>query len=690
MGDLKEQTSLFPGLDLSVPVSDSSEETKSTEAVRTLRRKYLVNKLNHLNFCREPVVFEFRQTEFDTVRLVSAIPQICKGENCDFEFIHEDGEDFDWINQYKVSNLRIIDEDTTVLIYPEEVIIGGSGISLALPKTALVLENDHESPEDAGNIDATIIQSGIRVRGSLISFSREELIVRSAEVEASRWFNSNADLMLLLERKGGLLFSEPCRISTISNDGGDRIFTLKVSRNQIQRFPSRQFRSQRSELQTSPRCQFVHPLSGRVLERRLTDMSGTGFSFKDEHRSAILPVGLILDEVTLHFAEYSSVKVRAQVIHCSRNEVGKKFSYGLCILNIDPRDHLILLSLVHQAHNTYATLCKKVDLDSLWRFFFESGFIYPEKYTFLQQNRDQIRRSFELLYQDRNNVARHFIYQREDKIQGHLSMVRFYERTWLLHHHASSVEKSENAGVHVLHQAGSYLNDTSRFTRMNIDYLMCFYRRKNRFPHRVFGGLIDYVDNKRICSGDEMAYCTLSSSDEDLSHDALWSLEASDREDMIHLNEFYSRVSGGLLLEAMHLPPFAGIESTNAGVTAAYKELGITRNVQLRSLKHNNRLTAVFVINCSDPGINLSELTNSILMFVIKPELISRDIVRKALASAAADGANSASPVLVFPQDSADKMNVDYEKSYVAWIMDIAIGDTYFEHIQSVLHKVQS
>ena len=690
MGDLQEQTSLFPGLDLSTTLSTSSDDSVKTEAVRTLRRKYLVNKLNHLNFCREPVEFEFRQVEFDTVRLLKAVPEICKGENCDFKFSENSDDDLEWLKKYKVANLRIVDEDTTILIYPENVIVGISGISLMLPKSALILENDHESPENAGNIDASIIQSGIKIRGRLVSFSAQEMIVRSPETETSRWINGSGNVMLLLEQGDSLLYSETCSIASISTNQGDKFFVLKMHQNQIQRVSSRQFRSQRSELQNSPRCQFVHPLSGRIIERMLTDLSGTGFSFKDEHRGALLPVGLIIEKMTLHFAEYSSVDVLAQVIHCNNGAGGKKSSYGFCILNVDPRDHLILLSLVHQSHNTYATLCKKVDLDSLWRFFFESGFIYPEKYIFLQQNRDQIKHSFELLYQDRNDVARHFIYQREDKIQGHLSMVRFFERTWLLHHHASSVEKNENAGVHVLNQVGNYVNDTSRFSRMNLDYLMCFYRRKNRFPNRVFGGLIDFVDNKRICSGDELAYCTIRPSEEDLSADALWSLETSDKEDLTHLNEFYSQVSGGLLLEAMHLPPFADLDTSNNGVCRAYRDLGITRNILLRSLKHNDRLAAVFVINCSDPGINLSELTNSVLLFVIKPELITRDILQKAMASAAGDGANSASPVLVFPQVSADKMNVEYEKSYVAWIMDIAIGDTYFEHIQAVMRKVQS
>jgi hypothetical protein len=668
----------------------TASSDSSPKNVHNLNRKFLINKLNHLNFSSTPVELLFCSNEFAHTRTIMAHPQPCRDDRCDLVWAHDSGPEGAVPQGYQLDSMRInLEDQQLIVIEPEDYQLGPAGLTLTLPKQARIFEVDPEITEKARDIKVILSQSGIAAQGELVSFSESTLMVRLKDSAAIRWIEGDYPAHISLSDNEGPVYSEICRIDSAFSSRSDRCFSLGIGATSVRRYRSRQFRSTRKSLEMSPRVSFRHPLSGRTIERRISDLSGSGFSFSDEKGTSRLPAGLILPRVELFFPDYAALKVCAQVIHHTTGGPEGETRYGLCILDIDPQEHLVLLSLVHQTFDVHASLCKNVDLERLWRFFFESGFIYPEKYSLLQRQKEDIRSTFEKLYAQRNNVARHFIYQKDDDILGHLSMVRFYERTWLLHHHASAGIKGRNAGISVLHQVGSYVNDSCRFARMNLDYMMCYFRRENHFPNKIFGGLVDYVEDRKICSNDEVAYCSLRSDDRDLRENPLWTLDEAGEEDFIRLNCYYEEVSGGLLLNAMHLPPFADLDVSNAGVRQAYKDLGILRDIKVRVLKHNRRLAAVFIVNRSDTGINLSELTNSITLFLLKPEITTKEILSRAFTSLCREGVNSSSPVLVFPRESADKLGVEYEKSYIAWVMDTMIGDKYFEHIQSILRTVK-
>ena len=686
MGDLIRQSSLFPFLDAEVGPAPPVEPEPEAAPGRSLRRKYLINTLNHLNFCGAAVDVVFQHREYAHLRTLKAIPEPCSSERCDFIWSDSTVAPAR-LEGYRLESIRIEQEGERILIYPEESIQGSGGISVELPKTAVVRDVDPGATEGSQGIEACLLQSGIRLQGELVSFSDTRCVAAFREDSAARWIEEANEVYLELEKENESIYSGSCRIDSSFTSQGRRCYALILPTDAAQRYIARHYRSSRSSFQMSPRCRFFHPLSGRSIERRILELSGSGFSYDEESGSSRLPVGIIIPELELHFPEYSAITVVAQVIHRTTNE--GKTHYGFCLLDIEPQDHLIVLSLVHQSFNVHASLCKKVDLDRLWRFFFESGFIYPNKYALLKEQKQKIRLSFERLYSRRNNLARHFIYQKEDTILGHLSMVRFYERTWLLHHHASSGRKGENAGIHVLNQVGSYVNDSCRFEKMNLEYLMCYYRPENHFPNRIFGGLAEYTGNKKTCSVDEVAYYR-SPSTVPPTKSPLWELAVPSEDEYTLAALHYEEQSGGLLFEALNLPPYARPESSNAGVLAAYEELGIRRAVRVRVLRHNGRLAAFFIVSVSDPGINLSELTNSITAIVIRRELVSRELFEEAVSSLVEEMENPGIPVLVFPRKAADSLGIPYEKCYHLWVMDTGIGDTYFEHIQSILRTVQS
>ena len=91
---------------------------------------------------------------------------------------------------------------------------------------------------------------------------------------------------------------------------------------------------------------------------------------------------------------------------------------GIAFLDMNPDDHMRLLSLLHQTVNKNFYICNEVDMEDLWAFFFASGFIYPKKYAFIHEDKQKIKSTYERLYTKNSNIARHFTWQKKGKFSG--------------------------------------------------------------------------------------------------------------------------------------------------------------------------------------------------------------------------------------------------------------------------------
>ncbi len=223
---------------------------------------------------------------------------------------------------------------------------------------------------------------------------------------------------------------------------------------------------------------------------------------------------------------------------------------------MDIQDHLKLIALLHQTKNKNSYICNHVDLDALWNFFFETGFIYPDKYAVIQKNKKQIKETYAKIYTRNPHIARHFIYQDKGTIYGHMAMIRFYESAWMIHHHAARKSSANKAGLIVLDQIGRMINDSHRLYSLHMDYMICYYRPDNKFPSRVFGGAAKSIKDPKGCSLDGFAYFHFNNrirSTPDLPDG--WRISETRPEDLQELVDFYEHTSGGLMLEAIDLKP---------------------------------------------------------------------------------------------------------------------------------------
>jgi hypothetical protein len=425
------------------------------------------------------------------------------------------------------------------------------------------------------------------------------------------------------------------------------------------------------------------------LSLKVVDLSGSGFSVEEDELNAQLLAGLTIPEVDVRFSNNVSVNCKAQVVYrrvCSEGKKGVWVKCGLAIIDMDTENNVKLLSLLHQANNRYSYICNKVDLDALWGFFFESGFIYPDKYAYIEANKDRIKNVYEKLYTQSPSIARHFIYQEKGNILGHMAMVRFYEDAWLIHHHAAKKSALNKAGLIVLKQIGHFINDSYRLNSIHLKHVMMYYRPNNRFPSRVFGGACQQIDDPKCCSVDAFAYVHFPAAPGPVAAIAgPWELNPAQPEDLAELQDFYEYGSGGLMLNALGLDPDR-IGRTE--LEEEYRRLGFKKDKHLFALKADGQLKAIILVNITDFGFNLSNLTNCIKFIVVDPEGLSGDIFKKVIFKLNEKYPFEELTVLVNPVSFAETIQLPFEKIYNMWIMNTRFSDPYFRYLKRLLKHV--
>jgi hypothetical protein len=216
-----------------------------------------------------------------------------------------------------------------------------------------------------------------------------------------------------------------------------------------------------------------------------------------------------------------------------------------------------------------------------------------------------------------------------------------------------------------------------------MDYVLCYYRPDNRFPNRVFGGAVEKIKNAKGCSVDPFAYFHYqknANADTDLHEH--WEVTDTQIEDLVELEGFYEFFSGGLMINALDLEP-TGI--VNGELHDIYAELGFKRERRLLSVKKAAELKAICILNLSDIGLNMSDLTNCIKVIVLDPDDFPKQILEQVLELLSKNFEED-TPVLLYPLEYAKV--IDYEKVYNLWVLNLQNTDDYFRYLNRLLRVI--
>ncbi|MDC7225691.1 MAG: PilZ domain-containing protein [Spirochaetales bacterium] len=677
----------IPDLDIAT-VESSVEVEKNEPLIKAIKRKRYINAINYANFICEPLNIVFQHKIFARSISLQATPSPCTKETLELEWL--DGSSEEALEQFECTKILIPDGELILSVSPTEYNLTPNGMNLTLPLSGEILNYRKAERFPAENINAVMTQNGCFYEGELINFNSDSFLVSLYEKDNPelRWLNPDDQFHMMLKKEDGTIFTGGCSLLSTREYDDAVLHVFKVLNSKIQRFKKKKYRAERYELQSPVQISFVHPLSGERCRIQAIDISASGLRLTENSSHSVLIPGLIIPEMELSLPGGSPLKCRTQVIYRDKEESrNDEYRYGMALLDMDPAHHSTLLNFIHQTNDSNSSVCAPVDTAALWRFFFESGFIYPEKYKHLANSKERMKDIYERLYTRSPGIARHFIYHEGHRIEGHMSMLRSYENSWLLHHHAATSINNKNAGLHVLNQVGSFSNSSHRIRSMHMLYLMCYYREENRFPRRVFGDIAKNADNKNQLSLDSWAYffCTRSDTRPAGLYDG-WTLDETTSSDLKNLESFYQKESGGLMLKAMNLTNGGG---SNNNLLKSYESAGFNRDIKLFSLNHNGECKSIIMADQSETGLNLSNLTNSIKVFIISLSDLTYDIIQSFIYEVSVLFKNdNRVPVLMYPEYSAEKLGIQKEKNYTLWILNTEAGDAYFKHLKTLLKTI--
>jgi len=645
---------------------------------KTIKQKNLINLWNHHHFADSMVYVHLHHHQYKEDILVQAHPDPC----CDGSMTCRWPEESRRIAENaSILNIILTDGLSVFLVPTRLQDVQKDHFTIHLPDKGYILGQRRARRYLCRGIDAEVVQNGFWARGQLMDFSAWAFLVKvSPETTGSfRWFNADCPATVHLYRDGQMIFSASCRCIRQTAGQEEREVVFAPTTTQMNRFLKKKLRNPRVQIKPLPNITFDHPATKNKLQLDMHDLSTSGFAVYLSADEDVLMAGMIIPELTINYAGALKIHCKAQVLY-RREDKKKNIRYGFVILDMDVVNYDRLSHIVMNVIDPATHIADEVDVDRLWEFLFESGFIYPKKYDLVQAHREPMKETYRRLYRDNPEIIVQVTYQRNGRIYGHASMVRSYKRTWMVHHLAAKPMNNKRPGLYILKQIIRYFDGLYRLPAAGMDYMMFYFRPENRFPDHFFGGFARHLNNPRACSLDLFSYLNYPTSGVRQPLPAGWSLEPFISSDSGELDRFYRNASGGLLLEVLRLDKE---QKDNESLSHLYARHGLTRHCESFSLKKNGMLKAVLIANRSDSGLSLSDFLNGIKILVNDAAGLPWEVLSSAISQLAGLYTIDKIPLLVYPSTYLEAKGVPFEKQYNLWIMDVYYGREYGEYMMA-------
>lgn len=636
-------------------------------------RKKLINKLNHVNFTDGHVSIVLNNKETNEQILINAYPQPCTKDNLVCRLDTE--TNLNNPENYNPVYLMIEDGHTTILAVVEIVGKTDDQIQMTLPEKCYSITMRRTKRYRCTDITCKVIQGDHIFPGLLMDFAPSGLGIKLTGNKNMKGFDEKKSVLINLSRGRVKLFSGLCKCIRNDVDLPDGRMVFVPLDNQMALFPKREVRNPRQHIVPSFSMSFKHPLFRGTVERDIFDISPAGFSIKDKIDEETLLPGMIIPNIKIVYAGILKINCCAQVVYRREDRENNIVQCGLAIMDIDVHSYSQLNHILGSYLDSNARVSTEVEMDALWEFFFDTGFIYGEKYEHLQPYRELFKETYRKLYCDNPAIARHFTYENNGKIYGHMSMVHAYNPAWIIHHFAARPLDNKMTGLTILNQIMHFINGFFRFPSSAIEYLIAYYRPENNVMDRIFGTFTSYLGNSKGCSQDLFSYLLFQKNTVNykLSTDLL--LRECYADDFGILENFYESHSGGLMLEAFRL------DSSLAPLGASFTKAGFNRSCKTFCLYNGSQQAAFFIVNHSDLGLNLSDLLNGIIIIVVDDKL-PWEIIKSAISDLSNFYQEDRVPLLVYPSFYLSEQGITDTKIYRLWILkNNPYSDQYTEYM---------
>jgi len=628
-------------------------------------QEVLTNHINYLHFMEESLLLQSFEPHTSKSRLIQAFPGPCIGDKVVCKLSRDLSESSTLCGQCLY---LIMDDGRAMIVAPVTLhAMKRTSLEVRLPEQGYIVNQRQTHRHGCVEMRARVTCGRQTVEGKVLDFSPTGFRVSfpSCEERIQSQLQPGKYFHVCMQRGQETVFSGSCRCLTYRAGLFHIDFVLEPAAPCKAQGNSTSIRNPRQALSPPPLVTFQHPFFHKTVRLQVSDISTAGICVYERPEEGLLMSGMIIPELFIDFVGCRKLKSRARVIY--RHDEGTNgVRCGLAILDMDIDAYSLLAHILTNALDAHAHVSGEVDMEGLWRFFFQSGFIYPKKYRLIQSHRNRFKETYRKLYEENPEVARHFTYQENGRIIGHMSMIRAYRKTWMIQHHAAITSDNKRAGITVLNQIMQFLQDIHRLPSAKTNYVMCYYRPENRFPDRIFGGFARDLDDPRSCSLDCFSYLPHTTLSLQTPLPDGWTLENGIAPHAEALQQLYRERSGGLLLDVLDLE-----DGEDCYLEDLYRRSGLTRRWRTYALTYQHSLHALMIANESSTGINLSELLNGIKILITNPAGLPWEVLSAAIGRLAARYDTDRVPTLIYPMEYVKSQSIPSDKEYLLWIYDI-------------------
>lgn len=661
-----------------IPLKRSSLD-RSWFSSKKISQKKCINTINYLHFAGSSIFAHVTFPATDEEFFIRVYPGPCLKDvvTC----MLSEGSKLD-LQNFDLKNLIVDDGKQLLFIKVVPMNVARAFFSAKILNQCFTFSERTGKRIHCQLVDAEIQKEDIIIKGVLEDFNPNGLHISTTsglngEPVRIRPFD---EVLIKLYNKSMLIFSGTCQIIR-SIDAG-RSIILKPLHIQHSRFKERKNRNPRVSLIPIPKVIFDHPFSNKRITYEITDITTSGFSVIEDRENALLMAGMIIPSMTILYAGGLKINCSAQIVYSSQNKFRNRVRHGLSIIDMTMKDYSTLFDIVSNAVDPHANMSAEISMEDLWEFFFDAGFIYAGKYEHLSLIKEKFKDTYKKLYHNGQDIFTNFTYQKNGRINGHNCTIRAYQRSWMIHHLAARSTGARRIGLDVLKHSHYFFDGMYRLPSIGMDYMIMYFRPDNRFPDYFFGGFSREFKTPKACSMDLLSYLTFHMPLNTGRLPEGWTINRCTSQDIDGLREWYNRESGGLAVDVFGLDYEVG--NNEYSLEEMYSSNGLKRCCTPYVLKQNNTCSAYLIVDQSDAGINLSELLNSIKIFILDQDL-PWEILQRAVAYFRGHYETDNVPLIIYPVQYLTSQKIPYEKEYYLWVLNTKYGEEYVEYIKQTL-----
>jgi hypothetical protein len=338
-----------------------------------------------------------------------------------------------------------------------------------------------------GTLLCTLVQ-GVRRREELAATLLEHGEGESPALRCERpqkWTVSVGDVVQVVFDLSGKSYRGWAGVVRVEPSG----FVLSLPRNlsMYHRRSSTRFRAGEEHPFT---VSFVSPLTGGPIEHPVMDLHAVGLSFAYDAAREVLPVGLIIHDVTLTLPDgtrapcSAEVRDNAPLLDQSVDGMARPFRCGMRLLNVRPEARQAVINAFVQARCPQVRDGHTEPFGKIWELAQSVHLFHPD-YPFEDgPHRQVLEEAHGQLATVGDGLARSFLYCDGPKLIGHVAGLRTHSRTWMFQH--LMVQPTVRRGESVSRELSALSVDCAEALE-DVHYLRVFWRIQNKWPDRVFG-----------------------------------------------------------------------------------------------------------------------------------------------------------------------------------------------------------